>query len=115
MFRSLVLGLALSLPLVAAATEKTLERAFETSTEMFSLPESLPGSIDARDCLSCKSLHLEVPATAKFFVGEDEVTLTELRDFARGKQANMVVLYEIDKPVVRRIIVSGQLPPRTPR
>lgn len=115
MSRHLMLSTALwfAVATSAMATPRSLERAMETSTEAVSLPTSLPTSIDVRGCLQCKSMRLEVPATARFFVGKDEVTIKQLHDYALGKRHDMVIFYELDQNVVRRIVVSGVLPKST--
>lgn len=94
----------------ALAAPLSLERAIETRTDMVALPTSVPSSIDARGCLQCVTISLEVPETARFFVGKDEVTLKQLRDYALGKQHDMVIFYEKEANIVRRIVISGVLP-----
>lgn len=96
----------------SAMAAESLERAFETTTDAVSLPERAPSTIDARGCLNCKTFRMELPVTARFFVGNDEVTLKELRDYSLGQKINMVILYELEAPVIRRIVVSGTLPNR---
>lgn len=94
----------------AAAGPRSLERAFETNTQNVSLPTRLPSSIEARGCLQCPSMRIQVSETAKFFIGKEQVTLQELREFALGKRLDMVIFYELEAPVARRIVVSGLLP-----
>jgi hypothetical protein len=108
----LLAAVCLTATAAAMAGARSLERPMETTTEAVSLPESLPGSIDARGCLTCQSMRLEVPATARLFVGTDAVTIKELRQFSLGKRYNMTIFYELDRPVVRRIVVEGVLPKR---
>jgi hypothetical protein len=91
---------------------RSLERALETTTEAVSLPAAAPGTIDARGCLQCPSIRMQLPLTARFYVGEAEVTLKQLREIALGNRINMVIFYELDAPVVRRIVVSTTLPNR---
>lgn len=94
----------------ATGAARSLERAMETNTDAVYLPASTPSTIDARGCPQCPSLRLEVPATARFFVGDEEVTLAELRKYVLGKRYDMVIFYEREAPVVRRIVVAGSLP-----
>src|SRR5687768_3124726 len=94
----------------AAAGPRSLERAFETNTQNVSLPARLPSSIEARCCLHCPSIRIQIPETARFFVGKEQVSLQELREFALGKRFDMVIFYELDAPVARRIVVSALLP-----
>lgn len=94
------------------AAPRSLARAMETTTEAVSLPTSLPSSIEARGCLNCKSIRMELPETARFFIGKDEVTLKELRDFSLGKRFDMVILYELDSYVVQRVVLTGKFPSR---
>jgi hypothetical protein len=117
MSRHFALGAVIWLAVVmsAAAAPRSLERAMETSTDAVALPKSAPASIDARGCLQCPAVRMEIPATARFFVGKDQVTLGELSDYARGKSYDMVILYELNANVVRRIVISGVLPPSTTR
>src|SRR5262245_8505361 len=95
MFRHLILGAASCLATAAGAVAgpRSLERAMETNTAAISLPETLPSSIDARGCLSCSSMRMEVPATAQLFVGTEAVTMKELRSFVLGKNFDMVIFY----------------------
>jgi len=108
----LALSATLSLAMAASAicAPRSLERAMETTSDMVNLPMKLPSSVDARGCLQCASIALEVPETARFFVGKDEVTLKQLRDYALGKQHDIVIFYELEANVVRRIVISGVLP-----
>jgi hypothetical protein len=110
--KELLLSAALCLVIgtSALAGPRSLERAMETTTEAVDLPASTPSSIDARGCLQCTSIRMEVPSTARFFVGDAEVTIKELRDYALGKRHDMVIFYELEANVVRRIVISGVLP-----
>jgi hypothetical protein len=109
MFSKLLTALLCTIIASSAMAARSLERAMETTTEAVSLPVNLPSSIDARGCLQCQSIRMQVPATAKFYVGDQQVTLKQLRDYSLGKQYNMVIFYELETPVVRRIVVSGSL------
>lgn len=95
---------------LASAGPRSLERAMETSTDAVILPTSVPAYIDARGCMQCRAVSMEVPAGVRFFVGRDEVTLAELRKYVLGKSRDMVIFYELDSNVVKRIVVSGVLP-----
>jgi hypothetical protein len=112
---ALVAASWLAVVMSAVAAPRSLERAMETSTEAVVVPKSAPSSIDARGCLQCPAIRMEIPATARFFVGKDEVTLSELSDYAVGKSHDMVIFYELNANVVRRIVISGVLPLSTTR
>lgn len=104
---------ALIVPAFAAlAAPRSLERAMETNTNAVHLPLNTPSTIDARGCLQCPSIRLEVPATAKFYIGDEEVALIELRKYALGKHYDMVIFYQTDAPIVRRIVIAGVRPRR---
>lgn len=111
-FKTLTLAVALlaSGASVAAPGARSLERAMETTTNVLTLPAQVPASFTARGCFQCQALQLQIPADAHFFVGRDEVSFSQLRDFAQGKTLNMTIFYKLDAPVVRRIIVAGELP-----
>lgn len=112
MFSKLLTATLCAVIATSAMAARSLERAMETSTEAVSLPTHAPATIDARGCLACPSMRMEVPASARFYVGQEEVTLKQLREFALGKRFDMVIFYELEAPVVRRIVVSATLPKR---
>jgi hypothetical protein len=112
MSRFLALGAVLCLATAPAAFggARSLERAMETMTDLVVLPGRQPGSLHARACAQCPSVSMQVPQTARFYVGEDDVTFTQLREFVRGKRENMTLFYDLKVNVVTRIVVFGELP-----
>ena len=109
MFRSLAISFSLA-ALVALAPASAeiiqLEDAYELSSSQVSIPRR-EGSLFVRKCRECQSVRLQLRESTRYFFGEEQVTLKELRREARREDRLIYVFYEPETRVVTRIVLSS--------
>lgn len=88
---------------------RSVESCIEASTDSVTLPITVPYRMTVQPCPTCKALQLAVDASTRFFVGEQAVTLAELRAQAgRGvRQLNVCRASGTDR--LTRIVIAGKL------
>jgi hypothetical protein len=94
---------------------ESIDHCTETSTDSVTLPVTVPYRMTVQPCPTCKALQLAVDANTRFFVGEQAVTLAELRaQSARGvRQLNVCRASGTDR--LTRIVMAGRLDAATTR
>jgi hypothetical protein len=110
MSRTLLVYCAL---LVATATSwaepipyTTSEQAFETTSNLVLLPQSLPGSVTARGCSQCAVIVLEVTTATTYLAGKTQVTPAEFKTLATNNR-NIAIFYDPNTKKAQRIVVYG--------
>lgn len=88
---------------------QSFDECIETSTDSVALPNSVPYRMTVQSCPTCKPQLFAVDAGTRFFVGEQAVTLAELRaQAARGvRQLNVCRAAGADR--LTRIVMAGKL------
>jgi hypothetical protein len=87
------------------------EQAVESSTALVVLPRSVPSEISVTSCAECKASVLKVTEKSRFFVGKQQVSLGQLRDFvSRSPTTGLYVFFEAPSSSITRVVVDGQLP-----
>jgi hypothetical protein len=115
MIRTFLTTSLIALSLTAGAADwgvKSVERSLETNTRLLQIPDSASGELGVQQCDTCPRIALQLTTNTQFFVGQDSVTLSELRQFAfSGSNGHFaMVFYELNTPTVLRVVVTGQLP-----
>lgn len=101
---ALMLSIGTDTAVMAAGS---VEQAIESTTEMVTLPEKLPGTVLIRSCAQCAPIAWSTPANARLVIGKEAISLTKLRQFVIGKRYNMVVFYDSGTKLITRIQVTG--------
>jgi hypothetical protein len=96
---------------------RSVDDCIESSTDIVTLPVTVPYRMSVQPCPTCKSLQLAVDASTRFFVSEQAVTLAELRAQAARRVHMMVVCRATGTDRLTRIVLAGKLdaarPPST--
>ena len=81
----------------------------ESSTESVSLPVTVPYRMSLRPCPTCQVLDLQVDASTRFFVGNDQVDLQTLRAYASRSVQQLNVCRAAGTQRLTRIVLAAQL------
>lgn len=90
----------------ATAEMSSNERAIETSTYSFRLPDALPNSVSLAPCDGCSSVSLSLNADTRFYFGRRASSLEELRKLATGRTLNVSVYYDKRTLTINRLSFS---------
>lgn len=109
--------LSLRLAFAALATGATLQasaqlRAFELAVEAPAntavLPSGPASTLVVTPCTGCKPLSLPASARSRYFVGNEQVTLTELkRQLATRPKAMLLIFYRKESRELSRVVASA--------
>nr|PZN79861.1 MAG: hypothetical protein DIU56_05115 [Pseudomonadota bacterium] len=81
------------------------EEGIETSASSVVLPSSTEGSLLVTPCTGCAPLTLRASAQTRYFVGDNPVTLGELRAMlATAGDVQLVVTYDRETRALNRVI-----------
>lgn len=113
----MVLGLSLGLAPPAAASMRTIERAYELTRHQVQLPGSPEGGLTVRPCPTCRPVLLRVTATTAWFdrpgsgppAGQKAV-LAAWRAAATRPGTLVHVYYEPQTHRVKRIVLDVPAP-----
>jgi len=103
---------SLALPsaaVVAQDVARWTEAAIESSTEIVSLPDSVPTDLGFTPCGTCGFVTLRMDESSRFFVGKAQVSLADLRRYANRAPTGLDVFYREDTRLVTRIILRTEL------
>lgn len=97
---------------VQAGTMRSLEDALETSSDSVTFPATEAGGLYFSDCQTCNQSALQLSASTRFFVNEQQVTFADFKS-ALAKHGNhyMTVLYTPADHQVTRVkltVATGQ-------
>jgi hypothetical protein len=90
---------------------QSVDDCIEASTDSVTLPSTVPYRMTVLPCPTCKSLELAVDADTRFFVGEQSVTLAQLRAHAAGGVRQLNVCRAVGSDRLTRLVMSGKLDP----
>jgi hypothetical protein len=83
------------------------ELAVEASTDSIVLPSGPLGRLLVTPCRSCAPMNIETDSDTKYFFGDREVPLAELRRLLAGQRGKAaVVLYGRDNRRLTRLLVT---------
>jgi hypothetical protein len=89
---------------------KSLEDGHELNASALRLPANATGTLDIKNCQECVAQTMEIDANTRFFIGDSQVTLGEMRDFLNGHPGKAVlVVTPAGKKQVSRIVASGKV------
>lgn len=87
---------------------RSVEDGHEVNASALRLPSSLSGMLDIKNCNECPNIAIELTAESQLIIGNNTVTLDELRRFLDANpSAPVLVVTPIGKNVVSRIKVAG--------
>lgn len=105
----LLAGLAMT-PALAA---QQIEASFETSTRLVPVPATHHSTLQLANCRSCDRVTVQVTPDTRFFIGDEAVTLTELRAYTATRPGLLsCVYYSVPGRKVNRFVVA-RLEPMT--
>jgi hypothetical protein len=81
----------------------------ESSTESVNLPVTVPYRMTLKPCPTCQVLDLQVDASTRFYVGNDQVDLQTLRAYASRKVQQLNVCRAAGTKRLTRIVLVAQL------
>lgn len=99
---------SVALPIVPAAAQvamRSAETAIESSTEIVSLPDSVPTDLGFTPCATCGFVTLRLDESSRFYVGEQQVSLADLHRSVNRGPAGLDVFFSEDTRIVTRIIL----------
>lgn len=95
---------------IVSAQQAPRQHAWELSASMITLPPSDPGILSALPCSSCTTVSFSTGAGTRYRVGENVITLAELRSlFARYPKAFVVVFVGDDFRTVETVTMSASV------
>jgi hypothetical protein len=102
------LALLLTLPLAGnAAGPRVLEDGREVEPRMLTLPSRADGVLSIQGCTACKRFNFKLAVEARFYVGDIEVTYTDLQAHLRlHPDVGVLVVSPKDQLIVTRIRAS---------
>lgn len=87
---------------------KALEDGIESTSRLTQLPSVTQGAILARSCSKCPLQTFHLTAASRLFVGSEEVSLADLRQFFSGRdEFNLIIATTPGSQNVTRIVVQG--------
>lgn len=90
------------------AGPRVLELTYEASGSMVSLPSTSTGELTFQACDKCKTLRLRASETSTYFLGEQQVSLAELRQYLSSyPETFLVVMRHKDTFNLSRVVVPG--------
>lgn len=92
----------------AQVRAKGLTGGLETSNRFVTLPAEPSGSLFVRECGECPSVRLEFDAGTRFYIGEEPVTYSRLRDVASQGDAGLLVSYQLGTRIITRLRLSAR-------
>jgi hypothetical protein len=105
--------LALLAGLAPVAWGQTLygshDECTESSTESVNLPVTVPYRMTLQPCPTCQALEMQVDASTKFYVGNDQVDLQTLRSYASRRVQQLNVCRAAGTQRLTRIVLVAQL------
>lgn len=100
--------LALGASLNATAQLKAVELAVETPASTALLPSGPASMLVVTPCTGCKPLSLPASARSRYYIGKEQVTLTELKkQLLNRPSAMLLILYRKDSRELSRVIASA--------
>jgi hypothetical protein len=92
----------------ASAQLKAIELAVETPANTTVLPSGPASTLVVTPCVGCKPLSLPASARSRYFIGNEQVTLAELKkQLANRPKAMLLILYRKDSRELSRVIASA--------
>ncbi len=72
-------------------------------------------TMSVQSCTTCKAMQLQVDADTRFFVGEQSVTLAQLRTHAAGGVRQLNICRAVGSDRLTRLVMAGKLDTATIR
>lgn len=100
---------ATAIPAGSAFAAKYIEASFETSTRLVPVPVTRSDTLLLANCKTCDKVSVRVTPATKFFIGDEEVTLPELREYTAIRPALLSCIYystpgrQVNRFVVARL------------
>jgi hypothetical protein len=94
---------------------QSVDDCIETSTDSVTLPVTVPYTMSVQSCTTCKAMQLQVDADTRFFVGEQSVTLAQLRTHAAGGVRQLNICRAVGSDRLTRLVMAGKLDTATIR
>lgn len=95
--------------LATPAGLRVIELAIETGADATVLPSGPLSSLVVTPCGGCPPLSLPTTAQSRYFIGEQEVSLEDLKRRVAGQPTTMlVILYRKDSRELTRVIASAR-------
>ena len=105
--RTLIVALAIAASANAVAQLKAIELAVETRADSAVLPSGPSSTLVVTPCTGCQQLSLPASDRSRYFVGPEQVSLTELkRRLANRPSAMLVIFYFKDSRELSRVVAS---------
>lgn len=87
---------------------KMLEEGIESTSRLTQLPSVPQGAVLSRTCRTCPLLTFRLSAESRLYVGSEQVSLADLRQFFTGRdEFNLIIATTPGSQTVTRIVVQG--------
>lgn len=95
----------------AEVPQAALTEIIETSSDRFALPLQPDDSTPFKRCGTCPLVNLQASTTTRYFIGEREVRLEELRKAVLGRATFLLVTYGMPPAnTLVRVVAMPDLP-----
>ena len=102
------IALVLTATVASSAPFGALDECLEVGIELTSLPDSVPGQLAVTPCADCAPVLLNLDQDTRFYVGDQAVSMTLFRQYAR-RDGREIRACRDDDDRVTRVIVTGTL------
>jgi len=94
-------------PIIQAIGAEQVEASFETSTRLVPVPATHHSTLVLANCRTCDQVTAQVTPQTQFFIGDEAVTLAELREYTATRPGLLsCVYYSVPGRKVNRFVVA---------